>query len=56
MKEKKERSAARCKHCGGMMRLYRDGVNCIMCGRGMNHFCIDCMCLEEGEAQQKKVA
>ena len=32
----------KCKHCGGVMRLYRDGVSCLMCGRSMEHSCERC--------------
>ncbi len=43
MKNHNEKSAViRCKHCGGAMRLYRDGVSCLMCGRSMEHNCERC--------------
>ena len=32
----------RCSHCGGAMRDYRDGVNCLLCGRTLEHSCDRC--------------
>ncbi len=57
MKEEKDTGRViRCKHCGGLVRLYRDGINCIMCGRTMEHRCEECKHAEEYELEHKKVA
>ena len=43
MKNNKNKSKMiRCRHCGGPMRLYRDGINCLMCGRTLEHNCERC--------------
>ncbi len=36
------RKVIRCSHCGGAMRDYRDGVNCLLCGRTLEHSCERC--------------
>lgn len=38
----KRRRVIRCSHCGGVMRDYRDGVNCLLCGRTLEHSCERC--------------
>jgi len=48
----------RCRHCGGPMRLYREDINCLMCGRTLEHSCERCKHAEEpvAELAEKKVA
>ncbi|MDH3973446.1 MAG: hypothetical protein OEV42_04115 [Deltaproteobacteria bacterium] len=54
-KEKNASKMIRCKHCGGPMRLYRDGINCLMCGRTLEHSCERCKFTDdEREAVTKK--
>lgn len=56
MKEKVVEKAVRCKHCGGIMRMYRGGVNCMMCGRSLDHHCEYCKNADRQESREKKVA
>lgn len=57
-KENKTQRMVRCKHCGGPMRLYRDGINCLMCGRTLEHSCERCRFdnVSAEERTQKQVA
>lgn len=54
------RKVIRCSHCGGAMRDYRDGINCLLCGRALEHSCDLCKHPEYNamatEALEKKVA
>lgn len=56
----KNRRAIRCSHCGGAMRDYRDGINCLLCGRTLEHSCDRCKHPEYNESVrlefEKKVA
>ena len=54
----KKSRMVRCKHCGGPMRLYRDGINCLMCGRTPEHSCERCRFADAAakEPAQKEVA
>ena len=56
--EKKMSKMIRCKHCGGPMRLYRDGINCLMCGRTPEHSCERCKYADAvtEDVAQKQVA
>lgn len=57
MKEENDTTRViRCKHCGGPMRLYRDGINCLMCGRTLEHRCDMCKHAEGSELEHRKVA
>jgi len=56
MKEIQANKVMRCEHCGGPMRLYRDGINCLMCGRALEHRCENCRCPENRTVEDKKVA
>lgn len=40
--ETKKNETLRCKHCGGPMRMYRGDINCLMCGRTVEHSCERC--------------
>lgn len=40
--ETKKNESLRCKHCGGPMRMYRGDINCLMCGRTVEHSCERC--------------
>ncbi len=40
--ETKKSEILRCKHCGGPMRMYSGDVNCLMCGRTIEHSCDRC--------------
>ncbi len=55
-KADKANKVIRCRHCGGPMRFYRDGINCLMCGRGLEHSCDRCRQPEKVELPRKKVA
>lgn len=36
-----------CNHCGGALKFSQDDVSCLMCGRGANHFCDNCMTAQD---------
>lgn len=55
-KTKKMTKVMRCRHCGGPMRLYRDDISCLMCGRSLEHTCERCRFIEIKEMPRKKVA
>ena len=40
--ETRKSKISRCKHCGGPMRMYRGDINCLMCGRAVEHSCERC--------------
>ena len=54
-KEKDVNSTAKCRHCGGQLRDYRNGISCLMCGRAQGHNCERCRYAED-EVLRKKVA
>lgn len=54
-KETNVKQVARCRHCGGPLREYRNGISCLMCGREVDHSCERCRYAEE-EFLKKKVA
>ncbi len=56
MREIQTNKVMRCEHCGGPLRLYRDGINCLMCGRSLDHKCENCRCSTEMTAAERKVA
>jgi hypothetical protein len=42
MENEKVKETQKCRHCGGPMRDYRGGINCLMCGRSDEHSCERC--------------
>ena len=54
--DKGGRKAMRCRHCGGTMRDYRDGVSCLLCGRTLEHRCDSCKLEEEKTCLKKEAA
>ena len=56
MKDAKDEKAIRCRHCGGIMRLYRGGISCMMCGRSLEHSCEYCKYPDQHEVRERKVA
>lgn len=47
------RKIVRCRHCGGAMRDYRDGISCLLCGRSLEHSCDHCRNPEEENFEKK---